>query len=195
MEILLYLFRLWSMDPWQANELAARGDQLLELYLDRTCYRESKCTRISIHQIDAWAGRRAYRNAVKRRWLDPALCPTHRDRNDGWSTRGPHGLMAAYNLRFVPIPCLPAAAMDVPFVSAWAAANKADYLCREKGACTFPKLKAWWGRGRPPRSRQTVVTADPERMVAHVAEMADEGWALEHVEHDGGAFRLDWRPM
>lgn len=195
MDIFIYLLGLVLLDPWRANELVARGDQVLELHLDRTCWRESKCQRLGVHEIDAWAGRQVYRNAVKRKWLDPERCPFHRDRNAGWSTRGPHGLMAGYNLRFVPIPCLPAAAMDVPFVSAWAAANKVHYLCAEKGACTFPKLRSWWARGRPPRSRQTVVSNDPQRFADHVAEMSDEGWAIESFEKEGSAFRIDWRPL
>ena len=195
MHFIIYLLGLWLMDPWEANELAARGDRQLQLSLDRTCWRESKCTRISTHAIDAWAGRRAYSAAVRRGLLDPDNCPFHRDRDAGWSTRGAHGLMAAYNLRFLPVSCLPAWTLDIPFASALAAGNKARWLCEQKGACTFPRIRSWWGTGRPPRSRKTVVDLDAGGNLSdHFAEMAGEGWTIDGLEQDGARVRLHWRP-
>jgi hypothetical protein len=117
----------------------------LESELVAICKRESKCKRaISIHRGDAMHHGRVWRRAVARGWLQP-WC---QDSREGWSTRGSHGLMAGYHMRYLGVPCLPAAALDVPLLSAIAAARKAARLCTAKGACDAESLRDYWhGRG------------------------------------------------
>ena len=134
------------MQPEAATRFAARvWAPGLERELLAICHRESRCSkRISVHARDAHHTSRAYRKAIERGWLR-GWC---QGPGGGWSTRGAHGLMAAYHLRYLGIPCLPAAALDVPIFSAVAAARKAARLCKTRGACTGAALRDYWhGRG------------------------------------------------
>lgn len=93
--------------------------------------RESRLLPIGVHAIDAWAGRR----------VAPADCPKLAD-PAGWSTRGAHGLMAAYTMRHLPtwLRCSPWV-LDVPLVSAFAAARRA----RSKACHRHPRCRSWLG--------------------------------------------------
>ena len=92
------------------------------------------------HPKDAWASPHVYRQAVARGWVDPeCYWEGHEDWN--WSTRGKHGLMAAFSLRFLPEwTCPLPSVLDHPGPSALAAARRADQ-CR-----TNP----WWSRRLQP---------------------------------------------
>lgn len=90
-------------------------------------WRESRNTRVGVHPGDAGRSDEVHANAVRVGWLDPANCPAHAYRPGVWSTHGAWGLMAGYNLKWIG-GCLPPEALDVPIVSALAAARK--YVAR-----------------------------------------------------------------
>ena len=129
-------------DPEVATRVAAHAwapglvDELVGI-----CRRESRCRRkVSEHARDSHHGRKVYARAVERGWLRP-FCQAP---GEGWSTRGSHGLMAGYHVRLLGVPCLPASAMDVPLLSAIAAARKAQRLCRTRQACDADSLRGYW---------------------------------------------------
>ena len=97
-----------------------------------------------IHENDSWASERAYRRSVARGWIDPSCQPLGAP--GAWSTRGTHGLMAAYHLHLVPElgPCAAPSALDRPEVSALAAARK----MREVGGTCWTRIRAWVGESR-----------------------------------------------
>ena len=150
MSVVVLLLRLFGSSPVEANAIAAGDDMRLRITLDRIALRECRGRPCGVHEADAWASDAAYRNAVRAGWLDPDGCVFHRDRTAIWSTRGAHGLFAAYHLRFLPIPCLPPWVLDIPIVSAFAAAAKARDLCERRGACSYRSTVTWWASGRGP---------------------------------------------
>lgn len=88
--------------------------------------RESRLELVSVHAIDS-------------RW-SASLRPSGCSGRDGWSTRGAHGQMAAYALRYAPgwARCAPWL-LDVPIVSAWLAARRASsWRCRQ-----HPRCRSW----------------------------------------------------
>jgi hypothetical protein len=126
----------------QASVLAAytvgRPDLAHELV--RITRREANGKRRGVHTRDAWASSLAWRRAVSRGYLDPTCQPN----GPGWSTRGAHGLIAAYHLHLVPEvgPCAGPEVMDIPGVSALAAARKARRFPSCEG-----RVRAWVGAG------------------------------------------------
>lgn len=146
MSALLLILRLLSLGPREAT-LAGAGaagwpDFAPELLT--ICKRESPghdCDRtVGIHGNDAsGAVRRFYTKAVARGWLDPAGCPEHRavtfEEMQRFSVRGPHGLAAAYSLRFLPSECVAPEVLDIPFVSALVATRRARAMCERHNAC------------------------------------------------------------
>lgn len=117
------------------------GDELVAI-----CRRESRCSAVKVHERDAKFSDRVYRKASAVGWLDPRC---QADRPGQWSTRGAFGLMAAYNLRWLPGRCLPPEVLDVPLVSAWAASEKLEAYCgrRRRREVVHPSLASW----APPR--------------------------------------------
>jgi hypothetical protein len=94
-----------------------------------------------------------YRNAMRVGWLDPT-CTFHRGDPSRFSTRGVHGLSAAYSLHFVG-GCVPPEVLDVPLVSAIAAARRAREQCTRHGACTTEaRRRLWIGAGRYDKMRR-----------------------------------------
>jgi len=92
-----------------------------------------------------------YNNATRVGWLNPQ-CPFHRGSPGRFSTRGVHGLSAAYSLRFLGS-CVPPEALDVPLLSAIAAARRAMSQCRRHGACSAgARHRMWIGLGRVAKS-------------------------------------------
>ena len=88
-----------------------------------------------------------FNNATRVGWLNPQ-CPFHRGPPGKFSTRGAHGLSAAYSLRFLGS-CVPPEALDVPLFSAIAAARRAMSQCRRHSACSADaRHKMWIGLGR-----------------------------------------------
>jgi hypothetical protein len=114
--------------------------RLLYGRLAGVCQRESRCRPVGIHEQDAWAGRRAYRKAVARGWLDPAGCIFHHGSPERFSTRGGTGQIAAYALRFID-GCWPPEILDIPAVDALAARRRAA-----SEACdAHPRCRSWRG--------------------------------------------------
>lgn len=106
------------LDAPLASELAG-GEWLV-----RVCRRESGCPvgLFGIHEGDA-----------------------HHERTlgEGWSTRGPHGMMARYAWPSVPwwLRWAGPSILDIPLVSAWVAAHRAaSWRCSATKAC-----RAWRG--------------------------------------------------
>lgn len=134
----------WSVfDPRTAAHVAAQGDEWVELELTRICWRESRCTAIGVHAVDSRYDGTVWAKAVGVGWLDSAC------QGDGqnWSTRGPWGLMAAFHIRRVGIPCLPAAVLDVPLVSALVAADKLRRICATDVTERHRSERGWLGKG------------------------------------------------
>jgi len=149
---LIQLFRI-AFDPVASSMLAASlvGQPDLGQELVAICRRESNCRMVGVHPADQWAGRRMYNNATRVGWLNPQ-CPFHRGSPGRFSTRGVHGLSAAYSLRFLGS-CVPPEALDVPLLSAIAAARRAMSQCRRHGACSAgARHRMWIGLGRVAKS-------------------------------------------
>lgn len=127
-------------------------------FLKRTCQLESRCKAVGIHRSDRSVEREVWRRAVKRGWLDPVNCVAHRS-SVGASTHGSFGLIAAYHVRFLPIPCAPYWLLDYPIFSALAAARKVDRVCTRwkrlgKGYKCWPgQLRVLWAGGNKSRDR------------------------------------------
>ena len=154
-------------DPETATRVAARVFAPgLEGELVGICRRESRCRRaIGEHDRDGHHAPRVYARAVARGWLSP-VCQKP---GEGWSTRGNHGLMAGYHVRLLGVPCLPAKALDVPLLSAVAAARKAQRLCDDRGACDAASLRGYWN-GRA-FSHRPVITMTNTREGYHKKRM------------------------
>lgn len=94
-----------------------------------------------VHAGDSWASHRVWSRAVAKGWLDPECQPD----GDGWSTRGAHGLMAAYSLRYLPeLRCPGPEVLDDHEVSALAAVRRAAAV----GGTCEDIAEEWAGRGR-----------------------------------------------
>ena len=102
--------------------------------LEAICHRESRCTTIRVHEIDAHLGRRGWRSQTRLGHLDPE-CQPYTDRAGtplGWATRGPMGLSAASHWEYLPA-CYQPQILDVPLVSALVAARKWEARCKGPG--------------------------------------------------------------
>lgn len=163
---LLDIFLL-VFEPTAASAVGAgiAGEPGLADELVRICRRESHCRVIGAHAGDAWAGPLMYRKALRAGWLTRD-CPFHRGDPHRFSTRGVHGMAAAYSLRFLG-DCLPPEALDIPLLSAVAAARRAKAQCREHGACSSDaRHRMWAGASRFDRRRRAA-RRRAERLVAH----------------------------
>lgn len=161
--VLAWLFEilLVVLDPVTSSAVAAVvvGQPELAPELIHICRRESHCRWIGAHATDAWAGTRMFRNAVRVGWLDPS-CQFHRGARQRFSTRGVHGLSAAYSLRFIGR-CLPPEVLDVPLVSAIAAARRAREQCRRYSACTTETRRRMWVGAQRYDRKHRAVAAQP----------------------------------
>lgn len=143
--------RLLAMDdvsPREASFMAARavGRPDLGPELARIATREGKWVQgkpSQVHRGDSWASRTVYDRAVRKGWVDEHCQPYE---PGAWSTRGAHGLMAAYNLHRVPELglCPEPSELDRPAVSALAAARKAVSV----GGTCEDRHRAWVGAQR-----------------------------------------------
>jgi hypothetical protein len=142
--VLITLLRMALWDPIGSSMLGAvlTGEPGLGPELVSICRRESHCRPVRAHAIDAWAGPVMHRKAMAVDWLD-ASCPFHHGTPERFSTRGVHGLSAAYSLRFLPA-CLPPEVLDIPLVSAVTAARRAQHQCRRHGACNGMARRRHW---------------------------------------------------
>lgn len=139
---------LLVFDPIASSGLGALivGEPELTGELVRTCRRESHCRLVGAHPADAWAGRLMQRKALAVGWLD-RRCRHHTGRAERYSTRGVHGLAAAYSLRYLDA-CVPPEVLDVPLVSAMVAARRARAQCKGHGACTPEARHRLWAGAR-----------------------------------------------
>lgn len=142
------------MDPIASSQLVDVAFRDVPAgFVTDTCIMESSCYAsrpISIHAGDIAASLPAYGRAVRSGRLAPDRCAAHAARGEvpgHWSTRGAHGLMAAYQV-FRLGTCLPPEVLDVPLLSALAAGRKARFHCRSlerRGkSCTRLRLRCAW---------------------------------------------------
>jgi hypothetical protein len=143
------LLKLALLDPllgtvlgaWLAGE-AELADELVEI-----CERESHCRFVGAHVRDRPAGPAMLRAALRVGWLDPE-CPFVFGDGRRFSTRGVHGLSAAYSLRFLG-QCVPPELLDLPLFSAIAAARRSRNMCTRHRACTREERhRRWVGAGK-----------------------------------------------
>lgn len=127
---LALLLHLLQLEPRAATVIAARllGARDLEPELLRLVEVESRGIRVGVHTRHGprRRGRVFWDRAVAAGWLRPDICDEHmRGPGDaaGWGIRGVHGHAAAYAVRYLG-ECVPAAAIDVPLLSAVAAVRR-----------------------------------------------------------------------
>ena len=142
--MLRLIVSLLTLPPVPASYVGATlaGQPELGHELERISWREARARWVSIHVRDAWASERVHKRALARNILSQS-CPWHGSEHGGWSTRGPHGLMAGYSLRYL-WPCAPAWIIDVPLFSAIAAARRAQAQCERFGACDRAGRLSFW---------------------------------------------------
>lgn len=158
--LLLALLRMAVTEPLLASALGAvlAGQPAFSSELVSICKRESRCRMVGGHHRDAWAGPTMFRKAMKVGWLDPS-CVFHAGPKERFSTRGIHGLSAAYSLRFIDA-CLPPEVLDIPLVSAIVATRRAAFACREHGACNRQGRRRQWAGARK-YDRRAAATKQP----------------------------------
>lgn len=127
------LAALAHLAPVPSAHLAAwlHGRPDIAPALVRVCWRESRCTAIGVHAVDAH--RDGWHGQVRLGHLRP-WCQPWEPR--AWTTRGAFGLSAASHWDYLPA-CYPPEVLDVPLVSAWVAAGK--YLER----CDGRRTSSW----------------------------------------------------
>ena len=112
----------------------------------RICHRESvgpgsgECRPVGVHAIDVWASPTAYQKAVDVGWLDPECQPYVPGE---WSSRGSWGLLAAFQLKWVGVKCAQPWWLDIPLVSAWAAARKLRAHCETPPGSRDASTRRW----------------------------------------------------
>jgi len=124
----LVLALMLSSSPATAAHLAAALEgqpARVGGYLERVCWRESRCTAIDVHEIDEHGSRRGWVGQVKLGHLDPECQPY---RPGEWATRGAFGLAAASHWNYLP-PCYQPQILDIPMVSALVSARKWKARC------------------------------------------------------------------
>lgn len=143
MLLLIELARI-AFDPVLATVLGTllAGEPGLAPELLSICRRESHCRPVGAHPGDRPAGPTMYRKAMARGWLSEA-CVWHGGDPYRFSTRGVHGLSAAYSMHFV-AKCVPPEALDIPLVSAFAAARRSRFMCERHGACNRQQRHRRW---------------------------------------------------
>lgn len=145
--VLSIMLTLLTLEPRQAARVGAHlaGQGHLTRELQGICRRESRCNAIGIHEIDREYGPLMYKKAHLVNWLY-SWCPFHRGDPERFGVRGSFGLSAAYSLRFLP-GCWPPEVMDIPIVSAYLAAKRAENQCKKYGACTKKAHRKFWAGG------------------------------------------------
>jgi hypothetical protein len=132
--VLILLAWLLLLPPVPASRVAAHALGRPDLADDIVAVtrRESRGVRVGVHECDAWASRRVREAAIRTGWLDERCrnAPPH-----GWSTRGAHGLMAGFNLRYLGTTACVPWVLDIPIVSAVAAVRKAAAVCPDNPWC------------------------------------------------------------
>ena len=117
------------VDPHEASRIGAAiaGHPEMAAEVERTCVLESAgCRRLGLHRghVPRRPGAEFGRAALARGWVDPERCPAHAGGPpERWGIRGPHGHAGAYGARYLQ-PCAAPEALDVPLLSAIAAARR-----------------------------------------------------------------------
>jgi hypothetical protein len=169
------LIRVALFEPTVASTLGAllTGQPELAPELVAICERESHCRPVGIHVKDASAGKLMRRKALRAGWLD-RNCPFHSGSPRRFSTRGVHGISAAYSLRFLGS-CLPPEALDIPLLSAIAASRRAAYQCRRYDACNQQERhRMWMGAGKHARLTKSEGLAKNEASAKATAATGSE---------------------
>lgn len=119
------------------------------------CHRESRCTLVKTHKIDAHLSNKEWYGQVSWKHLDPKC--QKRKAKGGWATHGPWGLSAGAHWRHVP-PCYQPEVFDNPYVSGLIAGRKYIRGCwgqnKKKGWCRVPK-RARKNNLKSPRWKET----------------------------------------
>lgn len=150
--IVLWL-QLLQLGPREATVLAARildaRDLLPEML--RLVDVESRGVAVGVHvgHHPRLRGRVFWDAAVRAGWLRPEMCDEHMRGPDdaaGWGPRGTHGNVAAYSVGLIG-ECVPASAIDVPFVSAIVTVRRLRVLERKYGMRTAEERALAWRVG------------------------------------------------
>jgi len=162
------LLTILDLPPEQASRScpALAGAPAFGPRLVKICRRESRCSLIGVHDGDRPSAPRFYHKAVVdfRAYLVPDVCAVHRATTkaevEEFGPRGPHGLAAAYSLRFLGV-CVPPQALDNACLSALAATRRAQRWCSRRGtpnllAC--PVRDLWAGSAK---TRRRHLRTDP----------------------------------
>ena len=144
---------LLSLGPADATRTACRAEGVTASRCAealRILAVESRGVAVGVHadarpDVPRRGGRVFWERAVERGLLRPDLCDEHGvagpgDGAEEWGIRGPHGLAAAYSVHLVG-ECVPAAAVDVPFISAVITLRRLRVLERRHGMRT-PEARA-----------------------------------------------------
>lgn len=127
-KVAIYLITLFIGRPDIADDLIS------------ICNRESRCTEIKHHKIDAHLSNKEWHGQVRWNHIDPDCQP--RKASGGWATHGPWGLSAGAHWNWVPA-CYSPEAFDNTYVSGFVAARKYIKNCwwknNIKGWCRVPK--------------------------------------------------------
>jgi hypothetical protein len=145
------------MDPLAQSRLwGAIYAEIPTGYLVEVCIVESGCREaIGVHDGDAHKGPSVWAGVWARRKVDRScpyyVAPGAADAAwlEGASTRGNHGLMSGYHIPLLG-DCVPLDALDIPFFSAWAAAEKSRRVCAalksKRKRCTREYLRCAWAQ-------------------------------------------------
>lgn len=148
------ILALWSylagLDPHDATVLAAHveGLQRFEGEALAILASESRGERVGVHRPHRGRVRGCvfWRAAVDAGWLRLGECEHHApgdDHCERWGIRGAHGNAAAYAVRHLGA-CVPAEALDVPYLSAVATVRRLRELERRYGVRTAEgRARAW----------------------------------------------------
>lgn len=137
-----------EVEPVRASRLGAElaGHPELAEEVVGICRVESRCRAIGIHRGHAprRPGAAFERRAAARGYIDPEGCDAHRGGpSERWGIRGAHGHAAAYAVRHLG-PCVAPEALDVPLLSAIAAARRlADLRRRYDRRTPASRAHAW----------------------------------------------------
>jgi hypothetical protein len=127
-KIVAYIIMLFLGRPDLADDLIA------------ICDRESRCTLIGAHKIDAHISNKEWFSQVKLEHIDPSC--QERKAKGGWATHGPWGLSAGAHWKHVP-PCYKPKNFDNPYISGLIAGRKYIRKCwgldQRSGWCHVPK--------------------------------------------------------
>lgn len=147
--LLALILRALALDPVEACAAGARGAGHPELAAEvlAICRTETAgCRRVGVHRghVPRVPGA-TFRRAAS--GLDPEACELHRGgAPERWGIRGPHGHAAAFAVGYLG-PCVAPEALDVPIVSAWAAAKRLAALRQRYGRRTARERAHAWRHG------------------------------------------------